>query len=147
MIEGCVLVATVLAAAAGTAVLLRRSLVRLRISGPSMEPTLRSGQRVLYLRSRRLAARPGRIVVATVPADLRGGRSGLVVKRVVATAGQPMPDEVCAAAGLPAGSAVPHGQVVLLGDNMFASRDSRLWGPVPVSGVVGAVIGASGPRG
>ncbi|MFG2819035.1 S26 family signal peptidase [Kitasatospora sp. NPDC048365] len=57
-----------------------------------------------------------------------------------------MPAEVCAAAGLPAGSAVPRGQVVLLGDNTAASHDSRSWGPVPVSGVVGAVLRGTGPR-
>src|SRR6478609_1506699 len=108
-------------------VLLRRSLVRLRISGPSMQPTLRSGQRVMYLRAGRIAARTGRIVVATVPAHLRGGNRSLVVKRVAATAGQPMPAEVCAAAGLPAGAVVPRGQVVLLGDNTAASHDSRSW--------------------
>ncbi|MFC8718023.1 S26 family signal peptidase [Kitasatospora sp. NPDC057198] len=127
--------------------LLRRTLVRLRVSGASMEPTLRDGQRVLYLRAGRLAARPGRIVVAAVPAHLRGGRRSLVVKRVAAVAGQPMPPEVCAAAGLPAGSEVPRGQVVLLGDNPGASHDSRSWGPVAASGVVGTVLGGTGPRG
>ena len=47
------------------------------VRGPSMVPTLRSGDRLLVLRTRRI--RPGDVVVAR----FRQGYEGLVVKRAV----------------------------------------------------------------
>ncbi|WP_329490317.1 S26 family signal peptidase [Kitasatospora sp. NBC_01246] len=35
---------------------------------------------------------------------------------------------------------VPGGQVVLLGDNPAFSTDSRLWGAVPATSIVGVVL-------
>ncbi|MFE5797966.1 S26 family signal peptidase [Streptomyces sp. NPDC056503] len=129
-------------------VLLRRFLSRLRINGPSMMPALRDGQRVLVLRSGPARLRTGRIVVVAPPEGLVRPRRGadpaarppLVVKRVAALAGEPVPPEVCAAAGVAEGSLVPPGRVALLGDNPAFSTDSRFWGLLPVSSVVGVVL-------
>ncbi|MFB7281343.1 S26 family signal peptidase [Streptomyces hydrogenans] len=124
--------------------LLRRFLSRLRINGPSMMPALRDGQRVLFVRSGPARLRTGRIVVVAPPEGLvrprPGARAPLVVKRVAALAGEPVPPEVCGAAGLAAGSLVPPGRVALLGDNPAFSTDSRFWGLLPVSSVVGVVL-------
>jgi phage repressor protein C with HTH and peptisase S24 domain len=94
-----------------------------RVSGPSMSPTVRSGDRLLARRVRagsRAArrVRPGDVVLARFPArpDL------LVVKRVR--------------------RAVPGGHWVE-GDNPFVADDSRAFGP---GVVVGRVVGRLWPR-
>ncbi|KAA6218875.1 S26 family signal peptidase [Streptomyces filamentosus] len=126
--------------------LLRLLLSRLRINGPSMMPALRDGQRVLVVRSGPARLRTGRIVVVAPPEGLvRPRRDGaarppLVVKRIAALAGDPVPPEVCGAAGVPEGTLVPPGRVALLGDNPAFSTDSRFWGLLPVSSVVGVVL-------
>ncbi len=141
----------VLGGAAGVLLLLavlRRFLSRLRINGPSMMPALRDGQRVLVLRGGAARLRTGRIVVVAPPEGLvraRGGgdpaaRPPLVVKRVAALPGEPVPPEVCAAAGVAQGALVPPGRIALLGDNPAFSTDSRFWGLLPVSSVVGVVL-------
>ncbi len=82
-----------------------------RVVGESMMPTFRSGQLVFASRLfRRL--RPGNIVVVE-----HGGLEK--VKRI---------------------SQVDDGMLVLLGDNRSASTDSRSFGPVPTSAVVGKVV-------
>jgi nickel-type superoxide dismutase maturation protease len=103
----------------GAAVLLilSRLVQRVRITGPSMEPCLRDGDRVLvsrlaYLRRR---PRPGDVVLARVSAV----PGGLTVKRVAAVDG--------------------NGDLVLLGDNRTRSTDSRHLGPVPRRAVLGRV--------
>jgi signal peptidase I len=42
---------------------------------------------------------------------------------------------------------VPHGDVYLLGDNRGESLDSRFWGPVPTSWVIGEAIAIYWPPG
>ncbi|MYW05910.1 S26 family signal peptidase [Streptomyces sp. SID3343] len=148
--------------------LLRRYLIA-TVSGPSMEPTLRSGDRLLVLRGpqARTRARAGRIVVVRVPdpptldrvppeaADLTdaqlaalpyrpdldpspGGR--LLVKRVLAAAGDPIPrDRVPALRDVPE-TVVPAGALVVLGDNPTTSWDSRDYGYVHRSQFVGVAV-------
>ncbi len=90
-----------------------------RVSGPSMSPTVRHGDRLLVHRVRdRDAVGPGEVVLARFPA-----RPGLlVVKRVVrSTAG---------------------GHWVQ-GDNPLVTDDSRAFGPAVV---VGRVVGRLWPR-
>jgi signal peptidase I len=41
---------------------------------------------------------------------------------------------------LPRPATVPKGHVYLLGDNRGASQDSRFWGPVPISWVIGEAV-------
>lgn len=128
-------------------------LLVVQVRGPSMEPVLPAGQRVLCRRNRRgFTPTAGRLVVAVAPRLLgdrwcwptsrrRPTRTKLMIKRVAAGAGVPVPATVSGAAGLPAGAPVPPGFVVLLGDNAACSTDSREFGLVPVGHVVGPVVG------
>jgi nickel-type superoxide dismutase maturation protease len=90
-----------------------------RVTGPSMSPTVRSGDRLLVRRVRSAASvRPGDVVLARFPSrpDL------LVVKRVR--------------------RAVPGGHWVE-GDNPLVADDSRAFGPAVV---VGRVVARLRPR-
>jgi nickel-type superoxide dismutase maturation protease len=90
-----------------------------RVTGPSMSPAVRHGDRLLVRRVRPAAAvRPGDVVLARFPAR----PELLVVKRVR--------------------RAVPGGHWVE-GDNEFATDDSRSFGPAVV---VGRVVGRLWPR-
>ena len=90
-----------------------------RVTGPSMSPTVRSGDRLLARRVRRPGAvRPGDVVLARFPSR----PELLVVKRVRRE--------------------VDGGHWVE-GDNEFGTDDSRTFGPAVV---VGRVIGRLWPR-
>ena len=86
---------------------------RFVVSGESMLPTLRPGDRLLVARTRPL--RPGDLVVVRDPRSL----SHLVCKRVVTADAR---------------------HIGVRGDNPDASTDSRVFGPVPVEWVVGRVL-------
>ncbi|MEU8380806.1 S26 family signal peptidase [Streptosporangium sp. NPDC048865] len=157
----------------------RRNLLVAIISGASMHPTHRSGDKVLVRRLPAGRIRAGDIVVADVVAvpehaaapsyrgtrhAARPGAAGTgrrrgtvspwrsppgpafsrVVKRVAAVPGDPVPASVPRRAGEPS---VPDGYLVLLGDNPGQSLDSRHFGYVPVTDVVGKVVGALSPAG
>jgi nickel-type superoxide dismutase maturation protease len=85
-----------------------RSLVEVR--GPSMEPALWAGDRLLTIPARRGWLEPGQVVVVTDPAD----RDHLVAKRL---------------------TAIGSGRVAVHGDNPRASTDSRTWGDLPLAAV------------
>ena len=86
--------------------------VTARVTGPSMAPTVRSGDRLLVRRLRPSdVVRPGDVVLARFPAR----PELLVVKRVV--------------------RAVPGGHWVE-GDNPLVTDDSRAYGPAEVLGRV-----------
>ncbi|MFU9034665.1 MULTISPECIES: S26 family signal peptidase [Streptomyces] len=128
----------------------RRRLVAITVRGASMEPAYRDGDRVLVRRGRLPA--PGQVVVvrdlpttgpatAAPPTATARAVSGptLLIKRVAAAPGDPVPrDRVAALAGVPE-RYVPHGQLVLLGDNPAASFDSRHRGYFAAAQVVGTV--------
>ena len=91
-----------------------------------MEPTLVPGD-CLYIDPRAYRSRSparGEIVVTRDPSE----PSRHLVKRVGFVPGGPAP---------PDGAAVPVGSVYLLGDEPEASRDSRTFGPVPTTLLVG----------
>ncbi|MEE4420656.1 S26 family signal peptidase [Streptomyces sp. DSM 41528] len=133
-----------------TASALRRRLVAVTVRGASMEPAYRDGDRVLVRRGRLPA--PGQVVVVrdlpatgptTAPVPTAATRAvpgpALLIKRVAAVPGDPVPrDRVAALAGVPE-RYVPHGQLVLLGDNPTASFDSRHRGYFASAHVVGTV--------
>ena len=95
------------------------AVVMARVTGPSMSPTVRHGDRLLVRRVRSAAAvRPGDVVLARFPAR----PELLVVKRVR--------------------RAVLGGHWIE-GDNRFVEDDSRAFGPAVV---VGRVVGRLWPR-
>ncbi|TDQ00871.1 S26 family signal peptidase [Labedaea rhizosphaerae] len=119
----------------------RRSLVVTTVDGDSMAPGLRSGDRVLVRRTRRV--RRGQVVMLGYPpvpsgADTTGQ---YLLKRVVAVTGDRLDDGWAApdVAGL-GGQVVPPGCAVVLGDNRPSSWDSRHYGFVPGERVVGVVV-------
>jgi signal peptidase I len=134
--------------AAGAAIgllALRRGFLVTTVDGSSMEPTLRSGDRLLVRRAKR--ARAGQVVVFQYPDFLKAKapaakRPGLfLVKRAVAVPGDRLPQGW----GWPdmrriAGQVVPSGSFVVLGDNREASFDSRHDGFVHRDRLVGVVI-------
>ncbi|WP_330240867.1 S26 family signal peptidase [Streptomyces sp. NBC_00525] len=126
-------------------VLLRLTVSVLLVSGPSMTPALRHGQRVLFVRRGLVRPRAGRIVVLRPPPGPAG--RPLLVKRVVALGGDPVPPEVREATGAAPDAVVPPGRLMVLGDNPPFSTDSRLWGALPVSDVVGVVLEGTRLRG
>lgn len=128
------------------------------VTGPSMQTTFAGGERVAVNRLAYRFGEPvhGDVVVADVPGVV-------VIKRVVAVGGQsvavsgcqvlvdgevlregylPAPGRGSDAAGCGPSVGelrVPSGHVFLLGDNRGVSSDSRMFGTVPVSSLVGRV--------
>jgi nickel-type superoxide dismutase maturation protease len=97
----------------GAALLVLAGLQRVVVRGDSMLPGLSAGDRLILIPPRRL--RPGAVVALTDPRR----SSRILVKRVAALEG---------------------GRVTVLGDNPAASTDSRVFGAVPISAVLGRAI-------
>ncbi|SIS21405.1 signal peptidase I [Microbispora rosea] len=133
--------------AAGVAAARRRFVV-VRVAGTSMVPTYQPGDRVLIRRGGRAVLRRGQVVVfrrlQPGGAGSSGRASGLretewLIKRVAAMPGDRVPDQVAPGVHAAPGDVVPAGRLVVLGDGP-TSRDSRHWGYLPVSEVLGVVI-------
>jgi signal peptidase I len=134
---------------------LRRRLLIVTVHGPSMLPTYHDGERLLVRRQPGHQVRAGEVVVvdlsrAEAQRPLRTWtgvvmpglawegppeRHSRVIKRAAAVAGDLAPAGVDGA-----GTAVPPGQLVLLGDNPAMSTDSRQYGFVPANRVLGVVV-------
>jgi signal peptidase I len=103
------------------------------VAGPSMEPTLADGDRVLVdlwtLRGR--LPRPGEIVVASGPGD------EALVKRV---AREPYPGNDPYPIPILAADSPLEPTFVVLGDNPDDSRDSRAFGRLPRHRIRGRVV-------
>ncbi|EXG82802.1 S26 family signal peptidase [Cryptosporangium arvum] len=120
---------------------LRRGFVVVAVSGESMLPTFRPGDRVLVRRRPLHRVRRGQVVVLAPPAELRAlpGNPPWLIKRAVALPGDPLP----AGVGTPAGhrgDRVPPGRFVVLGDNAGHSYDSRRAGAFPAGSLLGVVL-------
>lgn len=122
----------------GGVVVLRSRFLIIQVAGPSMEPTLRDGDRLVLYRGRRRLARGGIVALRTsgLAGDLPVGYPDLMVKRISAAAGDPVPSQ---------GTVVPAGHVFVVGDNP-KSLDSRAFGAVPIELVVGRVVGKLASR-
>ncbi|UWE12542.1 S26 family signal peptidase [Actinacidiphila bryophytorum] len=120
----------------------RRLLLIVTVEGTSMAPTYAPGRRLLVLRTplARILVRPGAVVVFRLPrTDPDGPEPPLLVKRVAARAGDPIPPEV--RPPLPASpTRVPRGHLILLGDNPSTSTDSRTWGYVSSSTLTAVLL-------
>jgi signal peptidase I len=119
----------------------RRSLVLVTVEGPSMEPTLRTGDQVLVRRAALRSVRAGDVVVlgpGAPPAIGFAGGHRWIVKRAVAVPGDPVPRELDALADVPE-PAVPAGRLVLLGDGPV-SADSRAYGYFGAELLLGVVV-------
>ncbi|GAB3151870.1 S26 family signal peptidase [Microbispora hainanensis] len=131
----------------GAAMAARRTLRVVEVHGESMEPGLRSGDRVLVRTLRpgrpgpsRGRVRRGDIVVISRVGPGQGvtldGGTNLVIKRAAAVAGDPVPPGFEALGE----TRVPPGRLLVLGDNPSRSTDSRQWGLLPESRITGVVI-------
>lgn len=130
------------ACAVGLGLSARRNLLLITVEGASMDPTLLPGDRILVRRMRRGARLNRGAVVAFAPPKVNlvaedPTPPNIMVKRLIAVAGDPIPQEVKPPAG---GSAqVPAGFVVVLGDSP-RSWDSRSWGLLPEANVIGSAL-------
>lgn len=118
----------------GSSTVVRKYLVEtLTASSGSMEPAIEKGDVIVinktygWLRN----AAKGDVVVFLTDAETEGR---LFVKRIVALAGEKAPT-----AGFPE-TEVPEGSVFVAGDNARNSLDSRIFGPVRVSSIVGKAV-------
>jgi signal peptidase I len=109
------------------------------VSGDSMLPTFRSGQRVLVSKAYWLVGpiRRKDVVVMRAPEA-----SEFFIKRVYR-----LPGEEVDLANAPRSWSltwgefrVPEGSVFVLGDNLPHSEDSRQLGPVPLRDIIGKVV-------
>ncbi|WP_329084557.1 MULTISPECIES: signal peptidase I [unclassified Streptosporangium] len=116
---------------------LRRHFLTVTVSGRSMEPTLRDGDRVLVRRAGIRAVRAGALAVMAAPAEM--GRDWMV-KRVVAVPGDPVPHREVPALSATRDRVVPADRLVVVGDNLAISLDSRRFGYVHARQLLGVVV-------
>ena len=129
---------------------LRRRLAVVEVAGPSMQPALKSGDRVLVRRARPAQLRPGQVVVVEMPgtdgswpaqpARWPPGQREWLIKRVAAVAGEPLPEPLRDLRTEPGAGRVPAGTFVVLGDNAAQSYDSRAIGCIPADRLLGIVV-------
>ena len=125
-------------ALAGAAGWLRRRYVAVRVTGGSMHPALRPGDRVLARRTRPGAVRTGDVVVIARPSSPGAEEAAWLVKRVAAMPGDRVPPDSLPA-GLAVSGRVPAGKVIVLGDARDNSRDSRHYGYLDAATILGVV--------
>jgi signal peptidase I len=111
-----------IAIAVGLAMLVRGAIHIYSIPSASMEPTLLAGDQIVVTRYFRGAPERGDIIVFRSPVD----EDELLVKRVVAVPGDLWETQI-----------IPSDSYYVLGDNRNDSVDSRAWGVVPRTHVVG----------
>ena len=123
------------------------------VAGPSMEPELHDGDRLVVRRCRLGALRRDQLVIFSEPGvpglvrpiwRTRADRWSWVIKRVAAVPGDRVPDCVRAVTG--SVQSVPAGAIVVLG-TAPGSRDSRQWGFITSEQVLGVGVRSLRPSG
>lgn len=109
------------------------------VSGPSMLPTLKNGERLWASKAYWLIGAIRKNDIVVVKDD---GPTGYIIKRVVYLPGDEVewrlaPKTVRLADGP---FIVPPERVYILGDNRSVSEDSRAFGPIEMSRIVGKVV-------
>ncbi|MEU6715795.1 S26 family signal peptidase [Nonomuraea sp. NPDC046802] len=144
---------------AGTVFLLRRRYLVITVEGRSMEPSYREGDRILVRRTPGRHPRRGEVAVlaanpdelrqssgVTVPRKPYPGETTWIIKRVLAAPGDPVPHaSVPAVRDMPE-SRVPSGFLLVIGDNQADSYDSRHYGYLPLSHLVGLAVRPIAPK-
>jgi signal peptidase I len=137
----------------------------LRAEQQSMLPTISPGDLLLVVAQSEY--RRGEIVAFTPPPDWLSSGGSAFIKRVIAVAGETLtidsvrgtvsingavlrepylsPDTTTLASTDPATWTVGTGDLFVMGDNRASSADSRTFGPIPSSAVVGRVAWRCGP--
>jgi signal peptidase I len=115
----------------------RRSYLVVTVHGPSMSPTYSDGDRLLVRRVDLAAVGPDSVVVLAMHSAATTEAAELIIKRIAALPGDPVPDGIPVSERL-----VPPGQLVVLGDNQYASYDSRRAGYFDATTLVGVVVRA-----
>lgn len=107
------------------------------VNGPSMEPTYKHGDRLLMTSAYWLFGeiQKGDVVVIIRP------NGDLLIKRVVAMAGEQIPPKYWSPLVYMMGGRVPEGHIFVVGDNLERSEDSRRLGAIPLSYVQGKIVG------
>ena len=110
------------------------------VSGPSMSPTLKNGKKVLVSKAYWLVGpiEDGDIVVI----KQHDGPDGFIIKRVYKMAGETV-DTLNAPVSRKLTDGpylVAEGDAYVLGDNRSVSEDSRKFGAVSISGILGKVV-------
>ena len=131
---------------------LRRMIAVVTVRGLSMQPTLNSGDRLLIRRVSADRLRTGQIVVidrphldgtpARRPQNWPPAGNDWMIKRLAALPGEPTPALMLTAPAHGAEPVVPAGKLVVLGDNLDCSLDSRLLGYIAADRVLGIMIRA-----
>ena len=134
MIAGAVGLAVVALVTLGV---LRARLVRVTVHGDSMAPTLRNGERVLVRRTRPETLNRGDLVVFRRP---REPARSWMVKRVLAAPGDPLPRVEIPNLWSSRDTVVPADHLLVIGDNLAVSYDSRQFGFIHRGTVLGVVI-------
>jgi signal peptidase I len=137
MAWGLVVTGAVVAAVAGA----RRRFLVVTVEGSSMEPTYRPGDRLLVRRCSGDDVAAGVVVAFRPPPrdPSLGALPALLVKRVAAVAGDPVVAAVDPSVLQVPGPVVPPGHLLVLGDSP-RSLDSKAWGYLPSSSVVGVIV-------
>ncbi|MCX7993946.1 MAG: signal peptidase I [Fimbriimonadales bacterium] len=110
------------------------------VNGPSMLPTYQDGDRLLMTTAYWLfgSVQKGDVVVIVRPTG------ELLIKRVVALAGEQVPEKYWTPLVYMMGGRVPEVHIFVGGDNLAGSEDSRQLGALPLSYVQGKIVGARG---
>lgn len=129
--------------------ILRRRITIVAVYGHSMQPALRTGDRVLVRRAHIGDLRHGQIVVFEKPSydgtwDTQALRwpadnREWLIKRVAALPGDPQPEAIPPAPGS-TWPVVPDGKFAVLGDNAARSLDSRKIGYIPAERLLGVML-------